>query len=70
MFNLFGIFASKKTNSKVSKNPYAKIDISAYNNQNRVGLKFPASYTFDSFAEDLDKVINPKPLKNTEFIEI
>jgi len=70
MFNLFGIFASKKTNSGVSKNPYVKIDISAYNNQNRVGLKSPASYTFDTFAEDLDKVMNPKPLKNTEFIEI
>lgn len=61
---------SKNVDKVIVKNQYMDIDLGAYNKANRVDVVRPALYSFDSFVEDLDRVSNPKPLKNTEFIEI
>ena len=68
--NIFGKLLSKNDNKVKVEDKYVAIDLNAYNKENSVTVARPSLYNFDSFVEDLDRVSNPKPLKNTEFIEI
>ena len=68
--NIFGKLLSKNDNKVKVEDKYVAIDLNAYNKENMVTVARPSLYNFDSFVEDLDRVSNPKPLKNTEFIEI
>ena len=69
-FNIFGKRMSNSNHKVNLKNKSVKIDLTAYNKENRISINRPSIYSFNSFVEDLDTVSNPKPLKNTEFIEI
>ena len=69
-FNIFGKLMSKNDDRAKPKNMCVKIDLNAYDKENRVKVNHPSLYTFNSFVEDIDRVANPKPLKNTELIEI
>lgn len=69
-FNIFGKKMSNNNHKVNLKNRSVKIDLSVYNQENRISISRPSIYSFNSFVEDLDTVSNPKPLKNTEFIEI
>ena len=70
IFNIFGKLMSKNDDRAKPKNRCVKIDLNAYDKDNRVKVSRSSLYTFDSFIEDIDRVSNPKPLKNTELIEI
>jgi|TARA_R110002020_G_scaffold192569_2_gene392792 hypothetical protein len=69
-FNIFGKKMSNENRKADLKKRRVEIDLSTYSKENRVEVDRPSLYSFDSFVEDLDTVTNPKPLKNTEIIEI
>lgn len=50
------------------KDSYTSIDLNAYNNNNKVGVPTPPTYSFSKFMDDMDRVTNPKPPKNTDII--
>jgi hypothetical protein len=52
------------------KKEVVKIDVTSYNKDNRVSIKSSASYNFNSFVDDLDRVTNPTPPNNTEILEL
>ena len=72
----FNIFSKKVSNvrklssDKDSKDKYVKVDVNAYNENNRVKISRPPIYSFNGFMEDIDRVLNPTTPKNTEIIDI
>lgn len=69
-FNFLGRFKSnKKDDISPKKNP-VKIDVSSYNADNKVAIKSSTLYNFDSFIEDMDRVIDPTPPNNAEILEL
>ena len=50
------------------KDNYISIDLNAYNNNNKVGVPTSTTYSFNKFMNDIDRVTNPKPPKNTDII--
>ena len=69
-FNFLGRLKSNKKDSLLPKKEPVIIDVSSYNEENKVSIKSSTLYNFNSFVRDMDRVINPTPPNNAEIIEL